>query len=126
MPLIVGLDNLGINPIKLKDLVVKISKKYGDKNKKSKYVSQPINIPWEKFLKEDEETNPEGKDIAIYPQCFRHYIVTHLSRIGLESDFIIAIMGWKSADMYSIYNDLTAKEKGWKSLDKLKDSLKKV
>ena len=81
---------------------------------------------WEKFLKEDEETNPEGKDIAIYPHCFRHYIVTHLSRIGLESDFIIAIMGWKSADMYSIYNDLTAKEKGWKSLDKLKDSLKKV
>ena len=79
---------------------------------------------WENYLTNDEPTNIEHKYINLYPHCLRHYIVTYLSRIGLESDFIIAVMGWKSADMYSIYNDMTAKEKNWKSLDKLKDSLK--
>ena len=79
---------------------------------------------WENYLTNDEPTNIEHKYINLYPHCLRHYIVTYLSRIGLESDFIIAVMGWKSADMYSIYNDMTAKEKDWKSLDKLKDSLK--
>ena len=79
---------------------------------------------WEKYLKEEEPTNIEHKDVHLYPHCLRHYIVTYLSRIGLESDFIIEIMGWKSADMYAIYNDMTAKEKNWKSLGKLKDTLK--
>ena len=78
---------------------------------------------WEKYLTEEEPSNTEHNHVHIYPHCLRHYIVTHLSRIGLESDFIIAVMGWKSADMYSIYNDMTAKEKTWKSLGKLKESL---
>jgi lipopolysaccharide cholinephosphotransferase len=52
VPPLVLLDNIGFNPVHLKNLVVKIANKYGDKNKNSKYVSQPINIPWEKFLKE--------------------------------------------------------------------------
>lgn len=69
---------------------------------------------WEKFL-----------GVPYYPHCLRHYIVTHLTRLGLSSDFIIAIMGWSSADMYNIYNDLTAKEREWKELSKLKDYLKK-
>lgn len=51
-PILVLLDNLGFNPVPLKNLVVKISNTYGDKNKNSKYVSQQINIPWEKFLHE--------------------------------------------------------------------------
>jgi lipopolysaccharide cholinephosphotransferase len=52
VPALVLLDNLGFNPLKLKKLVIKIASKYGDKNKNSQYVSQPINIPWEKFMKE--------------------------------------------------------------------------
>ncbi|MFB5759107.1 tyrosine-type recombinase/integrase [Paenibacillus medicaginis] len=69
---------------------------------------------WEKFL-----------DIPFYPHCLRHYIVTHLTRLGLSSDFIIEIMGWTSSEMYRVYNDLTAKEREWKGLDKLKDHLTK-
>lgn len=67
---------------------------------------------WEKFL-----------GVDFYPHCLRHYIVTHLTRLGLESDFIIEIMGWTSSDMYKVYNDLTAKEKKWKNIGKLKDHL---
>jgi len=67
---------------------------------------------WEKFL-----------GVDFYPHCLRHYIVTYLTRLGLESDFIIEIMGWSSSDMYKIYNDLTAKEKKWKNIGKLKEHL---
>jgi integrase len=70
-------------------------------------------MKWEEFL-----------GVPFYPHCLRHYIVTYLSRLGLSSDFIIAIMGWSSGDMYKIYCDLTAKEKKWKDLGKLKDALK--
>jgi len=57
---------------------------------------------------------------SIYFHNFRHYTVTYLTKIGLESDFIIEIMGWSSSEMYRIYNDLTAKDRQWKGLDKLK------
>ena len=69
-------------------------------------------IKWENFL-----------NIPFYPHCLRHYITTYLTRLGLSSDFIIEIMGWGSSEMYNIYNDLTAKERKWKDLDKLKDAL---
>lgn len=80
---------------------------------------------WEKFLTNDEESNPSKKEVYFYPHCLRHRIVTYLSKLGLDADFIISIMGWKSRDMYDIYNDLTAKDKKWKNLDVLRDSLKK-
>lgn len=70
---------------------------------------------WEEFL-----------GIPFYFHCLRHYTVTHLTRLGLDSDFIIEIMGWSSSEMYKVYNDLTAKERKWKGLDKLKDHLEKV
>jgi len=69
---------------------------------------------WENFL-----------GLPFYPHCLRHYITTYLTRLGLSSDFIIEIMGWGSSEMYHIYNDLTAKERKWKDLDKLKDALSK-
>jgi lipopolysaccharide cholinephosphotransferase len=52
MPFIVLFDNLHLNPIPLKSLVESHANKYSDINKKSKYCSQTIAIPWEKFLKE--------------------------------------------------------------------------
>ena len=64
---------------------------------------------WEEFL-----------NVPTYFHNFRHYTVTYLTKIGLESDFIIEIMGWSSSEMYRIYNDLTAKDREWKGLDKLK------
>ena len=69
---------------------------------------------WENFL-----------NLPFYPHCLRHYITTYLTKLGLSSDFIIEIMGWGSSEMYNIYNDLTAKERKWKDLDKLKDALNK-
>lgn len=67
---------------------------------------------WEEFL-----------GVPFYFHCLRHYTVTHLTRLGLESDFIIEIMGWSSSEMYRIYNDLTAKDRKWKGLEKLKNHL---
>jgi len=62
-------------------------------------------------------------EIPFYPHCSRHFIVTYLSRIGINADLIIELMGWSSVEMYKIYNDLSAKDREWKDLDKLKDSL---
>lgn len=52
MPLMVLLDNIHINPRLLKKFVVWYSNKYSRRHEKSKLVSQPISVPWEKFLKE--------------------------------------------------------------------------
>lgn len=71
-------------------------------------------LKWEEFL-----------GVPFYPHCLRHYITTYMSRLGLSSDFIVEVMGWTSTDMVKIYNDLTAKEKKWKDLDKLKDAISK-
>ena len=52
MPILVLLDNLHINPIHLKKFVVWFSNRYSRKNENSKLISQPISVPWEKFMKE--------------------------------------------------------------------------
>lgn len=52
MPFIVLLDNLHINPRLLKSFVVWYSNKYSRKHEDSTLMSQPISVPWEKFLKE--------------------------------------------------------------------------
>jgi integrase len=69
---------------------------------------------WEKFL-----------GVPFYPHCLRHYITTYLSKLGLPSELIVEIMGWSSSEMYKIYNDLSAKDRKWKGLDKLKEHLEK-
>ena len=52
MPFIVLFDNLHINPIPLKKFVRWFSNRYSRRNENSQLVSQPISVPWEKFLKE--------------------------------------------------------------------------
>lgn len=66
-------------------------------------------LKWDKFLEK-----------PFYLHALRHYIVTHLTRLGCSSDFVVEIMGWGSAEMYKVYNDLEAKDRKWKELDKLK------
>lgn len=51
LPMII-VDNLGFNPKFLKKIVMFIEKKYTNISKKSKLLSQPITIPWEKFMNE--------------------------------------------------------------------------
>jgi site-specific recombinase XerD len=68
---------------------------------------------WEDYL----QTNA-------YAHMFRHFIVSDLTRKGCSSDFIVAVMKWKTASMYSVYNDIEDKDRKWKEVDKLKDVFK--
>ena len=67
---------------------------------------------WEKYL-----------GVDFYFHALRHYTCTYLSKIEIESDLIIEIFGWSSSEMYKLYNDLTAKDRKWKGLGKLKDHI---
>lgn len=46
------IDNLGFNPKLLKKVIFSLEKKYTKISKKSNLLSQPITIPWEKFIHE--------------------------------------------------------------------------
>lgn len=52
MPFYVLVDNLRIPHKNFSKFIRWYSEKYARKNEKSKLVSQPISVPWEKFLKE--------------------------------------------------------------------------
>ena len=63
----------------------------------------------------------------LYMHSLRHYNVSMYKRIGLEDDFIVYLTGWSEStghSMISIYNDMTAKERTWKNLDKLAQAMK--
>lgn len=65
-------------------------------------------------------------DQPCYPHNFRHYHISFLKRLELEDDFIVYLTGWSEStghSMVTIYNDLTAKDRKWKNLDKLKMAL---
>ena len=76
MPFIVLFDNLHINPVHLKKFVLWFSNRYSRKYESSKLMSQPISVPWEKFLhepvflKEDilpfKKYNFEGREFYSY------------------------------------------------------------
>ena len=52
MPILVLLDNIHINPVHLKKFVVWFSNRYSRRYENSKLMSQPISVPWEKFMHE--------------------------------------------------------------------------
>lgn len=61
-----------------------------------------------------------------YPHNFRHYHISFLKKLELEDDFIVYLTGWSEStghSMVTIYNDLTAKDRKWKNLDRLKAAL---
>ena len=63
-------------------------------------------------------------NIDMYPHALRHRQITEFKRMGLEDDLIVALTGWAEGSghtMISVYNDLTAKDRKWKGLDKLKE-----
>ena len=62
----------------------------------------------------------------LYAHSLRHYHITFLKRLDIEDDFIVYLTGWSEGtghSMISIYNDMTAKDRKWKNLDKLKNAL---
>jgi len=73
---------------------------------------------WETFL-----MDRYGK--TWYPHAGRHFWTTYLLGIGLEEKFVQELQSWSTSDMVSIYNDMTAKDRKWKGLDKLKNRLNK-
>ena len=49
-----------------------------------------------------------GRDF--YMHSLRHYFVTALSKAGIPDNAVVQIIGWKSAEMFNIYNDQTRAE----------------
>lgn len=49
-----------------------------------------------------------GEDF--YWHSLRHYFTTHLAKAGLPDGVIQEIVGWESADMVSVYKDISAEE----------------
>ena len=45
-----------------------------------------------------------------YWHSLRHYFTTHLARSGLPDGVIQEIVGWESADMVRVYNDMSTEE----------------
>ena len=63
----------------------------------------------------------------LYAHSLRHYHITFLKRLEIEDDFIVYLTGWSEGtghSMISIYNDMTAKDRKWKGLDKLAQAMK--
>jgi integrase len=75
---------------------------------------------WEKYLTNEEPSNVNHNPVDLYAHAFRHYLCTYLAKIGLEQELVVEIFGWSSSEMFNIYNDMTAKDKKWKGLEKLK------
>ena len=48
--------------------------------------------------------------VPVYAHAFRHAFVTDLARSGLPDGVIQEIVGWSSADMVKVYNDIEAEE----------------
>lgn len=58
--------------------------------------------------------------IPFYAHACRHFLCTELTRKKIPQPFIQFLFGWSSAEMYNIYNDLTAKDMSWSGLENLK------
>lgn len=55
-----------------------------------------------------------------YPHAGRHFWTTYLLGIGLEKELVQSLQNWCSDAMVAVYNDSTAKDRQWKSLEKLR------
>lgn len=73
MPVLVFLDNLGFKAVWLKKLILRKAEKYGKKYKDSKYTSQTIAIPWEKFMKEPTFLKEDVYPFKLYEFEGRQY-----------------------------------------------------
>lgn len=83
---------------------------------------QPITVDGVEYW---VETWGKYLNVDFYLHSLRHYTCTYLARLGLEQELIVEIFGWSTSDMYNVYCDLTAKDRKWKGLEKLRDALDK-
>ena len=83
MPILVLLDNLHINPIHLKKFVVWFSNRYSRKYENSTLISQPISVPWEKFMHEPVFLKEDILPFKKYEfEGRRFYSYNNLEKIG--------------------------------------------
>lgn len=75
---------------------------------------------WEKRV-----SSVYGEEIPIYFHCFRHKLVTDLVKLNCSKDFIVYIIGWKSADMCDVYTDIDNRDRNWEEIGILKEALNK-
>lgn len=75
---------------------------------------------WERYLTYNDPNNPTHIPVNLYAHAFRHYLCTYLAKRGLEQELVVEIFGWSSSDMFKIYNDMKAKDRKWKGLEKLR------
>lgn len=62
-------------------------------------------------------------DKHLYAHSLRHYWTTYLLGVGIEKELVQELQQWSSDSLVNLYNDATAKDRKWKSLDKLKSAL---
>ena len=62
-------------------------------------------------------------DKHLYAHSLRHYWTTYLLGVGVEKELVQELQQWSSDSLVNLYNDATAKDRKWKSLDKLKNAL---
>lgn len=85
MPFIVLFDNLHINPIPLKKFVRWFSNRYSRRNENSRFVSQPISVPWEKFLKEPVFLKEDVYPLKKYNfEGRQYYSYNHIEKVMTE------------------------------------------
>lgn len=62
-------------------------------------------------------------DKHLYAHSMRHYWTTYLLGVGVEKELVQELQQWSSDSLVNLYNDATAKDRKWKSLDKLAQAL---
>jgi lipopolysaccharide cholinephosphotransferase len=73
MPVMVLLDNIGINPVWFKKASLAISAFYSKRNQDSRYIFETISIPWEKFLKKPVFLKEDILPFKLYEFEGRHF-----------------------------------------------------
>lgn len=85
MPFIVLFDNIHINPVLLKKFVMWFSNKYSRNCENSKLVSQPISVPWEKFMHEPVFLKEDVYPVKLYEfEGRKYYSYNNIEKIMKE------------------------------------------
>ena len=104
MLFIVLLDNLHINPIPFKAFVYWFSKKCMKWHKNSPLISQPVSVPWEKFLHE-----PVFKKEDVYPieeyyfEGRKFYSYNNIEKVLTEWYGYVCVKKWDGKKWINLY-----------------------
>ena len=118
MLFIVLLDNLHINPIPFKAFVHWFSKKCMQWHKNSPLISQPVSVPWEKFLHE-----PVFRKEEVYPldeyyfEGRKFYSYNNIEKVLTEWYGYVCVKKWDGEKWINLYPMEKRKPKHTKDLN---------